>query len=116
MKAGPLNKRATFQQLMTTPDGAGGSVQAWDDYITVWASFTPEKAREKIMQGRIADNQAGVLRVRSSVAARAIDGTYRVIVNGVTYNIRSHENPDQVNDMIEMIVEVDGTAPSGATP
>lgn len=84
--------------------------------MTVWAQLTPEKAREKIQQGRIADLQAGVLHVRSSSVTRQIDGTYRVIVKGVVYNIRSHENPDQLNDVLEFIVETDGTAASGATP
>ena len=109
MKAGPLNKRATFKSLVVTPDGAGGGTQAWLDYVTVWAQLVPDRAREKIQQGRIADNQAGVLRVRSSAATRLLDDTYRVIVDGVTYNVRSNSNPDQRNDIIELIVETDGT-------
>lgn len=116
MKAGTLNKRATFQSLVTTPDGAGGSTTAWADYVTVWAQLSPERAREKIQQGRIADNQAGVLRVRSSTATRLIDGTYRVLVDGITYNVRAHINPDQRNDMLEFAVETDGESPSTDTP
>jgi SPP1 family predicted phage head-tail adaptor len=116
MRAGGLNKRATFQARVTQPDGAGGSTQAWTDYITVWASFAPDRAREKIQQGRIADNQSGVLRVRSSTQSRQINDTYRVVLNGVTYNIRAHENPDQVNDVLEFLLETDGTQPSAATP
>lgn len=109
MKAGLLNKRATFRSLVSVPDGAGGSTQSWADYVTVWAQLSPERAREKIQQGRIADNQAGVLRVRSSTATRLIDGTYRVVLDGVTYNVRGAANPDQRNDMLELIVETDGT-------
>lgn len=109
MKAGSLNKRARFQSLVSTPDGMGGSTIGWADYVTVWAQLSPERARERIQQGRIADNQAGVLRVRSSTATRLINGKYRVIVDGVTYNVRSHSNPDQSNDMLEFIVETDGT-------
>jgi SPP1 family predicted phage head-tail adaptor len=111
MKAGPLNKRATFQALVTTPDGAGGSTQSWTNYTTVWAQLSPERAREKIQQGRIADNQAGVLRIRSSSVTRLINDTYRVAVDGVTYDVRSNSNPDQRNDMLEFIVETDGTVP-----
>lgn len=116
MKAGTLNKRATFQSLVTTPDGAGGSTQAWVVYATVWAQLSPERAREKIQQGRIADNQAGVLRVRSSAATRLVDDTYRVVVDGVTYDVRGHINPDQVNDMLEFAVETTGEIPSTVTP
>lgn len=112
MQSGPLNKRATFQALATTPDGAGGSTSVWTDYATVWAALVPERAREKIQQGRIADNQAGVLRVRSSVAMRVVNDTYRVVVSGVTYNVRGITNPDQRNDALEFIVETDGTVPA----
>jgi SPP1 family predicted phage head-tail adaptor len=110
VRAGSLNKRATFQSLVTTPDGAGGSTTGWADYVTVWAQLSPERAREKIQQGRIADNQAGVLRVRSSTATRLIDGTYRVLVDGVVFNVRSNINPDSRNDMLEFLIETDGTS------
>jgi SPP1 family predicted phage head-tail adaptor len=116
MKAGSLNKRATFQSLVPTPDGAGGATQAWLDYVTVWAQLLPERAREKIQQGRLADNQAGVLRVRSSTATRLVDDTYRVIVDGITYDVRAHINPDQANDMLEFAVEMTGVSPATATP
>lgn len=116
MRAGTLNKRATFRSLVSTPDGAGGSTLSLADYVTVWAQLSPERAREKIQQGRIADNQAGVLRVRSSTATRLIDGKYRVVVDGVTYNVRAHINPDQRNDMLEFAVETDGEDPSTVTP
>lgn len=116
MRAGSLNKRATFQALTTTPDGAGGSIVQWTDYTAVWVSMTPDRAKEKIQQGRIADNQSGVLRIRSSTISRLIDDTYRVVLGGTIYNIRSHENPDQRNDIIEFIIETDGATPSTATP
>lgn len=109
MKAGTLNKRARFESQVSVSDGAGGSTVSWQEHVTVWAQLSPERAREKIQQGRIADAQAGVLRVRSSSATRLIDGKYRVVVDGVTYNIKSHSNPDTRNDMLEFIVETDGT-------
>lgn len=109
MKAGPLNKRARFESQQRVSDGAGGSTLSWQAYVTVWAQLSPERAREKIQQGRIADTSAGVLRVRSSSVTRLIDGTYRVAVDGVTYNVRGASNPDQRNDMIEFVVETDGT-------
>ena len=90
--------------------GAGGSTTSWVDYITVWAQFSPERAREKIQQGRIASAQAGVLRVRSSTDTRLITDKHRVIVDGTTFNVRGHANPDQRNDMLEFVVETDGAA------
>jgi SPP1 family predicted phage head-tail adaptor len=116
MKAGTLNKRARFESQVSVSDGAGGSTLSWQEYVTVWSQLSPERAREKIQQGRIADASAGVLRVRSSTATRLIDGKYRVVVDGVTYNIRGAANPDQRNDMLEFAVETDGEDPSTATP
>jgi SPP1 family predicted phage head-tail adaptor len=113
MRAGSLNKRATFQHFTSVSDGAGGVTEMWSDFVTVWAQFSPERAREKIQQGRIADNQAGALRVRSSTQTRQIDATYRVSLDGVTYNVRSVINPDQRNDMIELAIETDGVSGQG---
>lgn len=113
MRAGSLNKRATFQKLTTVSDGAGGTTKTWADFTTVWAQYSPERAREKIQQGRIADNQAGALRVRSSTKTRQIDATYRVMLDGATYNVRSVINPDQRNDMIEFAIETDGVSGQG---
>lgn len=109
MKAGTLNKRARFESQVSVSDGAGGSTPSWQEYVTVWAQLSPERAREKIQQGRIADAAAGVLRVRSSTATRLIDGKYRVVLDGVTYNVRGAANPDQRNDMLEFVVDTDGT-------
>lgn len=116
MRAGTLNKRATFQTLVRVPDNSGGFSKTWTNYIAVWAAFTPDRAKSKIQQGRIADNQAGVLQIRSSAQSRAIDDTYRVILNGVTYTVQAHENPDQTNDVIELLLVTTGETPSTATP
>lgn len=113
MRAGSLNKRATFQRFTETADGAGGVTVAWSDFATVWAQYSPERAREKIQQGRIADNQAGALRVRSSTTTRQVDPTFRVMLDGVLYNIRSVVNPDQHNDMLEFAIETDGVSGEG---
>lgn len=107
MKAGSLDRRVTFQRLTTTSDGAGGSVRAWTDFRTVWAQFSPERARERIQNGRMASAQAGVLRIRSTSKARQIDQTFRVLVDELVMNIASKTH---VDDMIELAVETDGTA------
>ncbi|MGB5903808.1 MAG: phage head closure protein [Xanthobacteraceae bacterium] len=113
MDAASLNRRATFQVFETVSDGAGGVTKTWSDFTTVWAQFSPERAREKIQQGRISDNQAGALRVRSSTKTRQIDATYRVVLDGITYNVRSVINPDQRNDMLEFAIETDGVSGEG---
>ncbi|SFM00605.1 phage head-tail adaptor, putative, SPP1 family [Bradyrhizobium sp. NFR13] len=109
MKAGTLDRRVTFQSFTTTPDGAGGATKAWTDFAKLWAQFSPERARERIQNGRISSAQAGVLRVRLSRRSQQIDDTFRVVVDDVLMNVRSVTVPDQQNDMIELAVETDGT-------
>ncbi|QIB32639.1 phage head closure protein [Ancylobacter pratisalsi] len=108
-RAGDLNKRARFERSTPAPDGAGGNVLVWSELITVWAQFSPERARERLQAGRLASMFGGVVRIRSSQATREITQKDRVVLDGVIYNIRSVANPDQRHDMLEMGVEADGT-------
>lgn len=105
MRAGDLNKRARFEELVRVPDGGGGYDETWQPLLTVWAQFSPERARERVQAGRLESAFAGALRIRSSTAARQITQQHRVVLDGVTYDIKSVSNPDQRNDMIEMSVE-----------
>jgi len=34
---GDLNKRLVIEDLVTTPDGAGGSDVSWVEFATIWA-------------------------------------------------------------------------------
>lgn len=105
MRAGDLNKRARFEALVRTSDGGGGYDELWQHLMTVWAQFSPERARERLQAGRLESAFAGVVRIRSSSMARTITQQHRVVIGGVTYDIKSVSNPDQRNDMIEMSVE-----------
>lgn len=108
MRAGDMDTRARFEVSVTVPDGGGGTETTWQHFITVWAQFSPERARERIQAGRLTSSFAGVLRIRSSSQSREITTRHRVVVGGVTYNIRSVANPDQRNDMLEFGIETDG--------
>lgn len=108
MRAGDLNKKATFETLTRTPDGGGGFTEIWGSPLTVWAQFSPERGRERIQAGRVADALAGVLRIRSSSRTRAITTQHRVLLDGRYWNIRSAANPDQRNDMLELTIEASG--------
>lgn len=105
MRAGDLNKRARFEALVRTPDGGGGNDETWQPVATVWAQFSPERARERLQAGRLESAFAGVLRIRSSTTTRQITQQHRVVLDGVIYDIKSVANPDQRNDMIEMSIE-----------
>lgn len=108
MRAGSLDKRAAFQAQQAISDGAGGRTKAWVAYQTVWAQFSPERAREQIQQGRLSSRSAGVVRIRTSARMKLVDDTYRVLIDGKVFNIRSALQPSK--DMLEFAVETDGTA------
>jgi SPP1 family predicted phage head-tail adaptor len=105
MPAGPLRKRVTFEREMRTEDAGGGAAVAWGDPLTVWGQFQPERGAERLSSGRLESALAGVLRIRSSDAARQITADQRVTIDGIAHQIRSIANPDQRNRMIEMTVE-----------
>ena len=104
-RAGALNKRVTFQVESVTDDGGGGGALSWTDVVTVWGGFQPERGRERLQAGRLESAVAGVLRVRSSSATRALTAAHRVLIDGLAYQIRSITNPDQRNAYLEMTVE-----------
>ncbi|MGX9390513.1 phage head closure protein [Nitrobacteraceae bacterium UC4446_H13] len=114
MRAGSLKKRATFQKLTTVSDGAGGTTKTWADFATVWAGFLPENVKEKIQQGRIADQTAGRIVVLYSSLTAQIDGTFRVVIDGVTMNVKSR-GIDIEQNRAELVfpVETDGVSGQG---
>jgi SPP1 family predicted phage head-tail adaptor len=105
MRAGNLNKRVVFESAQSSDDAGGGNVVTWTNFATVWGGFSPERGRERLEAGRVEGASMGVLRVRSSSQTRQITTAYRVKIDGVPYNIRSIENPDQRNRGLEMLVE-----------
>lgn len=109
-RAGALNKRVIFQLATEVADGGGGNALTWADALTVWGQFLPERGRERLEAGRLEASVAGLLRVRSSAASRAVTERYRVQIDSVPYQIRSISNPDQRNVMLEMLVERGGAA------
>lgn len=105
MTAGPLRKRVVFERQTVTSDGGGGGSVTWSTLLTAWGGFAPQRGRERINNGRLAESVAGVLTVRSSSDSRGVTSADRVKIDGVPYQIHSITNPDQRNQYLEMTVE-----------
>jgi SPP1 family predicted phage head-tail adaptor len=101
--AGALDKRVTFQTPGKTPDGQGGNVVGWANVLTVWGEFVPERGAERLEAGRLQEAAAGILRIRSSSASRAIGPSHRVLIAGIAHQVRSIADPD--NQFRELVVE-----------
>lgn len=106
MAAGRLNKRVTFQEETRTSDGGGGAAVAWQDVLTCWGGYSPDRGREKLEAGRLETSAAGILKVRSSIASRALGASNRVLIDGAAHQIRSVSNPDQHKRFLEFVVEL----------
>lgn len=105
MRAGQMRDRVTFQEAQEVSDGGGGYDVTWSPVATVWGSFIPERGSERVQAGRIENPVSGVLRIRYSSDVSGIDETYRALIDGVVYNIRSVTQPDRRQRAIEMIIE-----------
>lgn len=86
MPAGRLRERATFQEEVRTPDG-GGYDLAWADRFTVPARLMIGSVNERLEAGRLEASGRAILRVRYSPQARLIKPAWRVIIDGVAYQI-----------------------------
>lgn len=105
MGIGQLRKRVTFQEEVRTPDGGGGFMVSWRNAVTVYGGIEVERGRERIAAGRLEAAETGILTVRSSTDTREVAAMDRALIDGVQYNIRAINNPDQRNKFLEMIIE-----------
>lgn len=105
MAAGGMRARVVFERSVTAPDGAGGQSVGWSELYACRGHYRPERGRERIEAGRMEASLAGVLRVRSCIAARDVGEADRVLIDDVVFQIRSTSNPDQHNRYLEMSVE-----------
>lgn len=106
VRAGQMRHRCLFERRDTTPDDYGNvTAGGWVAIDAVWGQLIEAKGRESIEAGRMESAVGAVLRVRSSATMRTITAADRVTIRGEVYAIRAIGNPDQRNEVIEMVVE-----------
>lgn len=114
MPAGNLRSRLHFQQRATGDDGYGNPVTG--DFATVFTDAAEIIARmgtEAVMASRLQGIQPVTIRVRSHIATRALDATWRATDarSGAVYSIVSPPvNVSQKNDYIDMLATMGGQA------
>lgn len=70
-----------------------------------WGDLIPQRGREQVEAGRLQSSVPGVLQVRWDDQSKAIDASYRVIIEGEPYQIISVLDPDMHRRTVEMVVE-----------
>ena len=81
---GELDQRVTIQSPTNMPDGRGGVVSGWEDVATVWAHVRPKSGRERSNADRVEASANYLIVIRW----RAIDPSWRIVWNGIPFNIR----------------------------
>lgn len=102
MRAGPMNARIAIQGEVTTPDGGGGVVKAWQTLFSVWAHWKHQSMYERLQAMQL---QSGVVhrvlvRQRDDITAK-----HRILYKGTAYQIRAVVNVNELNDQMELQVE-----------
>lgn len=85
---GNLDQRITFQRFSVTPDGIGGTTEAWADIATsptVWAKVTPRIGKEAMVEGRMNASAMATFTIRYREDITELD---RLIWRGEAWNIR----------------------------
>jgi SPP1 family predicted phage head-tail adaptor len=88
MQPGRMDQRITLQRLARTPDGFGGTTEAWADYPAnpkVWAKVMAKAGRENISDGRMAANFTVLFEIYNR---SDLDPRDRIVWQDVVYNIR----------------------------
>ncbi len=61
---GELNKRLVVEDLVSTPDGAGGTEVSWAEFATVWAKVRSRHGREKLYADALTSTTTHIITVR----------------------------------------------------
>lgn len=121
MDAGRLQQRVGFDIFVETPDGSGGQARAWTEQFTCLAEFIYSRGSEAVDAARLQGRAIYKVKIRSSVASRAIttdwrmrdvrrglpDGVTGDVLPGTRFNIRE---VDAITDpaWVYLVVESGG--------
>lgn len=100
---GKLNKRITFQQIMTDTDEMGRDKVSWTDYKTIWATVKPYKSSEYNFMGKLRPDATHrfYVRYRSDITP-----DMRILYHGRTFAIMgSPLDLDEKHELLEIQAE-----------
>lgn len=109
MRAGKLSQRVAFDAPVETPDGSGGTDAGFalpEDAYECAAEFIYLRGGETVIASRLTGTQPVIVKIRATVAARAITPDWRLrhLPAGTVFNIRTVvPTPDRA--ALELICE-----------
>ena len=108
VEIGELKHRITFQKFSSTFSENGFELQAWENYITVWAAVSNLHGKEYFAAAAVQAEKTVKFTIRHT---SEINETMRILFNEKSYNITSIDNIKYQNRFIEikaMEVDFDG--------
>lgn len=107
MSAGALRTIVTFQQPTETSTGDGGRTVAWGGDKVVHCQLTTQSGREQVLSGRMEATAMANLRARAPAVA-GVDESWRAVIGGVAWNIRSATAFSDRGEWTDFIIERGG--------
>lgn len=100
LRAGTLNKRVILQTVSRVSNGGGGFTPTWADTTTLWAHLDELSGSEAFEAQQIASKVTHrvTIRYRTSVTPQQ-----RLKYGTRILKIESVRNPDQRNEMLELM-------------
>jgi len=97
---GGMNTPVSYQELTTTPDGAGGTTGTWATKFTFMAEVKPMSGYRRLEYSQIIKGNPYQITThyRTDISAKG-----RLIVNGTEIAIHSVVNVGMQNKVIEII-------------
>ncbi|WP_434565155.1 phage head closure protein [Thermoanaerobacterium thermosaccharolyticum] len=100
MNAGKLRHRATIQQLVNIDDGAGGSIETWQDIVTVWAAIEPLRGNERYTAQQVQSTLSHKVTIRYR---EGIKSQMRLTYKGRIFDIVSAIDIKELHQWLELL-------------
>lgn len=91
LSAGQMYHSFAFDQLVSSPDGYGGTLTTWQEVFRTRGNLMNLRGSERVISARLEGVQPVVVKVRASTLSGAVDPSWRArdVRSGRVYNIRS---------------------------
>lgn len=99
-----MNVRITIQKNSVSNDKYGNHVNAWEPYLSCYATVGGETPKQESDAGQTVDDGRADFTIRYCIAAAAISSTgYRVLMGGEIYDILGVNHMNYKNKGIKLL-------------
>lgn len=98
-----MRHRLTVQEPVETQNETGEYDITWTTVGTVWGAIEPMKGRERLQADQIGAEMDTRIRIRWSPLTETMNAKYRLVHQGVNYNIVSLAEYKFARDEIEVM-------------